>query len=89
MSPALANAIFWIAAAGCAVAQVALIVSSIRSPMSAPSESSAVPLPRRSTEIAWTIVPAIALALLLFFTWRAMHPPAAPADPHAGHAAHP
>ena len=73
MSLHLADLIFWIASACCVVAQVALVHSAIRAPMSGSAESTAA-MPRRSGEIAWTIVPAIALLLLLVATWRAMHP---------------
>ena len=76
MSPTLAQIVFWIAAGCCLVAQIALVHSAIRSPMSGSPDAAAVVMPRRSREIAWTIVPAIALALLLVFTWRAMHPAA-------------
>ena len=43
-------------------------------------------MPSRATEVAWTIVPAIGLAVLLVFTWRAhaRHANVVP-DPHAGH----
>ena len=84
MSPTANSVLFWIAAATCAVAQVALIVSAIRAPMAGSPESASMRMPRRTGEIAWTIVPAIGLAVLLVFTWRATHRPAA-ADPHAGH----
>jgi hypothetical protein len=40
--------------------------------MSGSPDTAAVVMPRRSIEIAWTIVPAIALVLALMFTWRAM-----------------
>ena len=83
-SPAVNSALFWISAAVCAVAQLALIVSAIRAPMAGSPESAAMRMPRRASEIAWTIVPAIGLAVLLVFTWRATHRPVA-ADPHAGH----
>lgn len=74
MSPTIARVIFWIAAGCCLVAQIALIRSAIRAPMPGSPDTSVI-MPRRSIEIAWTIVPAIALALLLVVTWRAMHPP--------------
>jgi heme/copper-type cytochrome/quinol oxidase subunit 2 len=74
MSPTIAQMIFWVAAGCCLVAQIALVSSAIRSPMPG-SPDNAVVMPRRSIEIAWTIVPTIALALVLIFTWRAMHPP--------------
>ncbi|MDQ2766860.1 MAG: hypothetical protein M3Y30_06860 [Gemmatimonadota bacterium] len=30
--------------------------------------------PTKSIEVAWTVVPALMLALVLVFTWRALHP---------------
>jgi heme/copper-type cytochrome/quinol oxidase subunit 2 len=84
MSPAMNSAIFWIAVASCVVGQVALILSAIRAPMANPTESASMRMPSRSSEIAWTIVPAIGLVVLLAFTWRATQRHAA-ADPHAGH----
>lgn len=85
MSPTVATAMFWIAATCCIVAQIALIVSAIRSPMSGSADSADVAMPRRSGEIAWTILPAIGLVLLLLFTWKAVHPAVAPPDEHSGH----
>ena len=84
MSPALNSSLFWIAAACCAIAQVALIVSAIRAPMTGSTESASMRMPSRASEIAWTVVPAVGLAVLLVFTWRETHRAAA-ADPHAGH----
>lgn len=75
MSPIVAQIVFWTASACCLLAQAALVRSAIRSPMAGSRETAAVVMPRRSTEIAWTVVPAIALALVLAFTWRAMHRP--------------
>jgi heme/copper-type cytochrome/quinol oxidase subunit 2 len=28
----------------------------------------------KAIEVAWTVLPALMLALVLVFTWRAMHP---------------
>jgi heme/copper-type cytochrome/quinol oxidase subunit 2 len=75
MSPAVGAAVFWIAAACCLVAQIAVIRSAVRAPMPG-SPNAAVTMPRRSIEIAWTIIPAIVLMLVLISTWRAMHPAA-------------
>lgn len=72
MSPRLADLVFWMAAACCLVAQLALVRSAVRSPMPGTPDT-AVRMPRRSSEVAWTILPAIALVLLLAATWRAMH----------------
>jgi heme/copper-type cytochrome/quinol oxidase subunit 2 len=80
----MASALFWLAVASCVVGQVALLLSAIRAPMVPPPDSASMRMPSRSSEIAWTIVPAIGLVVLLAFTWRATHRPVAP-DPHAGH----
>ena len=39
----------------------------------------------RASEIAWTVVPAVALAVLLVFTWRETRRATPLPDPHAGH----
>lgn len=77
MSPTIANAVFWIAAATCLIAQIAVVRSAIRSPMPGAPDTTVV-MPRRWKEIVWTIVPAIALTLILLATWRAIHPPMDP-----------
>jgi heme/copper-type cytochrome/quinol oxidase subunit 2 len=84
VSPAVATALFWVAVVCCIVAQIALIDAAIRAPMQGSSESASMRMPSRVTEIGWTIVPAIGLAVLLVFTWRATHRPPMP-DAHAGH----
>jgi heme/copper-type cytochrome/quinol oxidase subunit 2 len=84
MSPALNSALFWIAAASCVVAQLALVWAAIRAPRAAPTDPASMRMPRRASEIAWTIVPAVALAVLLVFTWRESHRAVAQ-NPHAGH----
>jgi heme/copper-type cytochrome/quinol oxidase subunit 2 len=83
------EATFWVAAVACAAAQVAIVRSVFvaRAPVDGAADGD-VPRPaptRRGPEVAWAVVPALALALVLVFTWRAMHPapaasvPAAPA----------
>ena len=86
VSPSLTSTIFWLAAACCAVAQVALLWSAIRAPMSGSTESASMRMPSRASEIVWTIIPAIGLAVLLVFSWRAVarHEKLL-LDPHAGH----
>ena len=85
-SPAMSSAVFWIAVACCAVAQIALIWSAIRAPMSGSTESASMRMPSRASEIAWTIVPAIGLAVLLVFSWRAVaRQETVTPNPHAGH----
>ena len=73
-----ADAIFWIAAVSCLIAQGAIL----RSVLAARTGRGAADAPRarQSVEIAWAVVPAVALALVLAATWRTLHPtPVAPA----------
>ena len=71
MSPSLADAVFWIAVVCCVAAQAALL----RSQLAAPVRAAAGHAPaRRATEIVWAVVPALALALVLAWTWRTLHP---------------
>lgn len=70
----VADAIFWIAVACCTIAQLAIIRSVIVSPALARSDSATPASPaRRAIEIAWAVLPGVALAFLLYFTWDAMH----------------
>jgi heme/copper-type cytochrome/quinol oxidase subunit 2 len=82
-----ADAIFWIAVACCAVAQLAIIRSAFVSPAtparSGVSNSTDSHAPasfvRRASEITWAILPGIALVVLFFYTWNAIHPDTATA----------
>ena len=67
----LATFLFWIAVACCLVAQV-LIVRSVVAARALPAVRPELPRARGSVEVMWAIVPAVALAVLLFFTWRAI-----------------
>jgi heme/copper-type cytochrome/quinol oxidase subunit 2 len=71
MSFPLADAIFWIAVACCSVAQLAIIRSAIVSPARVPG-SEPTSATRRIGEIAWAMLPGVALAVLFAFTWQAM-----------------
>jgi heme/copper-type cytochrome/quinol oxidase subunit 2 len=62
--------IFWIAAAICIVAELALLRSAFF-PRSAESGPSATPA--RGSEMLWAVIPAIVLMLLLAATWRAVN----------------
>jgi hypothetical protein len=70
MSFRLADAIFWVAVAACSIAQVAIVRSVLISPTGSTSSG------RRAGELAWAILPGVALVALFFYTWRAMHSPA-------------
>ena len=75
MNLSLAEAIFWIAALACVAAQIALLRSSFR--MKNSSKSELVPASPRTVELAWAILPALALSVLLFATWRKVVDPGA------------
>ena len=68
MNLSLAEAIFWIAALACVAAQIALLRSSFK--MKKDLRSELVPASPRAVELAWAILPALALSVLLFATWR-------------------
>jgi heme/copper-type cytochrome/quinol oxidase subunit 2 len=71
----LSDIIFWLAAACCALAQAAIIRSAIRARAQRPDGTAS---PSRPIEVAWTVLPALMLALVLVFTWRALHASPAP-----------
>ena len=66
-----ADAIFWVAVVSCLVAQIAIVRSVLR--MRGEIPAGGLPRPRTGIEIAWVIVPAIALAGVLVLTWRTIH----------------
>lgn len=72
LTHALAEPIFWIAAALCIIGELAILRAAFAPPADA-GPSAPVPQPPRGTEMLWAVVPAIALALLLAATWRALH----------------
>jgi heme/copper-type cytochrome/quinol oxidase subunit 2 len=72
MSFSLADAIFWIAVAWCVVAQLAIVRSVVISPARV-GDNSPTSAARRAAEIGWAVLPGVALAVVLVFTWRAMH----------------
>jgi len=72
MSLRIADAIFWIAVACCLVAQLAIVQSVVISPARAADRAPASTA-RRLAEIAWAILPGVALAVVFVFTWRAIH----------------
>ncbi|HEY2895741.1 MAG TPA: hypothetical protein VGJ12_01290 [Gemmatimonadaceae bacterium] len=54
-------------------AQIAIVRSALRARAQRPDGSAS---PSRPIEVAWTILPAIMLALVLVLTWRTLHPAA-------------
>jgi hypothetical protein len=94
MRPVILDALFWIAVAGCAVAQFFILRAVLRTPASRPMDS---PSPLNQTagggaegglpvraqsgrvqEIVWAVLPSLLLGAAFVLAWRAMHP-AAPA----------
>ena len=67
----LATALFWLSVACCLVAQL-LIIRSVVAARRLPAVRPELPRARGSVEVMWAVVPGIALAALLFFTWRAI-----------------
>jgi len=59
--------LFALCAAACVVGHVAILRSVIRS--RAVAADAGVPRPRLAIEVVWALVPAVALAILLTFTW--------------------
>ena len=62
---------FWAAVAACAVAKLFIIAGAVRTGEFRQTEY-AIPRPSRWSEIGWTILPAIGLALVLAFTYHAL-----------------
>lgn len=69
----LADSLFWVAVAVCLVAQLA-IVRSVASMRPADLRSAPTSRWRSAAEVVWVVLPAIGLAVVLWLTWRAMHP---------------
>ena len=74
MPPSLADAIFWVAAVCCAIAQWIILRGTLAAPVAEGASAA-----QRRAEVVWAVVPAVALALVLAATWRALHPPSTPA----------
>lgn len=72
MSIHLADAIFWVAVACCSIAQLAIIHSVVISPARMANRETT--RARRTAEIAWAVLPGIALVFVFIATWHAMHP---------------
>jgi heme/copper-type cytochrome/quinol oxidase subunit 2 len=74
LPPRLSEPLFWICVAVLAVGQLAVIHSVLtgRSPGAATAERARR---MRPGEIAWTLIPAVMLVVVLVFTWRAVRAP--------------
>jgi hypothetical protein len=89
MLSVLREAVFWLAVASCVVAQVAITRAALKARHPVEPGDSHMPQPSRLAETAWTLVPAVALALVLLATWQVTHRPVGGDDsaipPAAGH----
>jgi hypothetical protein len=68
MNQPLAETIFWIAVVACAVAEVAILRSTFVARRA--NRSELVPASSRGGELAWAVVPALALCAVLLATWQ-------------------
>ncbi len=68
----LGDAIFWVAAACCLVAQAAILRSTLIPHEPGPG-SERVPRPRSAAEVGWVVVPTLALIGVFALTWQTMH----------------
>ena len=68
MNQPLAETIFWIAAIACVIAQLAILRSTFAA--RGANKSDLVPSASRRSELAWAIIPALALGVLLTATWQ-------------------
>ena len=71
MRLSFATGLFWVSVACCLIAQL-FIVRSVLGARHLPSPEATVPRARAALELFWAVVPAVALAVLLVFTWRAV-----------------
>ena len=71
MRNSFADGLFWLSVACCAIAQF-FILRSVRGSRHVPEPSASAPHSGRAMEIMWAVLPAVGLAVLLVFTWRAV-----------------
>jgi heme/copper-type cytochrome/quinol oxidase subunit 2 len=71
MTFSFADGLFWLSVACCALAQI-LILRSVGAMRHAPEPATGLPRQRGALEMFWAVLPAIGLAVLLLFTWRAI-----------------
>ena len=88
MHPAIAEgrrvnfrtALFWVSALCCVVAELAILRSVFfgRAATSRQSRDDVSAAAKRVADIAWALLPAAGLLLMLYLTWRAVDPVSAP-----------
>jgi len=70
MNQPLAETVFWIAAIACVIAQLAILRSTFAARTA--NKSDLVPAASRRSELAWAIIPALALVVVLSATRQRM-----------------
>ncbi len=78
MSFSFADGLFWLSVVCCALAQL-FILRSVGASRHAPDGATQLPRQRGVMEMVWAVLPAVGLAVLLVFTWRAVRHNALPA----------
>jgi heme/copper-type cytochrome/quinol oxidase subunit 2 len=68
MNQPLAETIFWIAAVACVIAELAILRSTFAARRA--NKSELVPSSSQRGEIAWAVIPALALGVALTATWQ-------------------
>ncbi len=68
----LTDVIFWFSVVSCALAQAAILRSVIIAPARASASRAGSP-GRRALEVAWALLPGVALVAVFVLTWRVMH----------------
>jgi heme/copper-type cytochrome/quinol oxidase subunit 2 len=71
MRLSFADGLFWASVACCAFAQF-FILRSVGGRRHVPEPTARLPRQRSGMEVVWAILPAVMLAVLLLFTWRAV-----------------
>ena len=71
MRLSFADGLFWTSVACCVVAQL-FIIRSVHGARHLPAPSAGMPRQRGGLEMLWAVLPALGLALLMLFTWRAI-----------------
>ena len=66
-----ADGLFWTSVACCLIAQL-LIVRSVLGARHLPRPEPGLPRAHAGVELLWAVAPAVALMVLLVFTWRAI-----------------
>lgn len=77
MNRFLADAVFWICVVACAVSQIGILRATVaaRRHGASPAKSGLIHRPATALEeLAWAVLPVVALAAALVLTWRAIHP---------------